>query len=235
MAVKTSSLRTDTVATRERRKSASSAALAATSRPAKPEMADAGAGDEILMQLRSLLFGGVYDNTEAQYETLVDVLEEHTHRSTNQLQALEGRVRSLAGENMKLGKDYATLDDAFSQFITRASREREAIRSTFEDAIRNLQAEMDNSVEALTKSAWTRLRDTESVTRRAVNQLSDEAGNLRKAALEDARSVHDSTVGIVEQRIAQWRAEIEDSRKEDSQKMASSILALADMLTVRRR
>lgn len=196
---------------------------------ARPDAVN-GPGDEILLQLRNLLLGNAQQESEAQYGALVDKLETHATQNAERMQALEGRLKSAATATAALRNDYDALDTTFNRFIEAAGREREDLRNTFIQAMEDLEAEMDSKVEALTKSVWTKMQQSASVSDRAFKELAEEADMLKREIVEHSRTVNASTDKIFEQRIAQWRAEIDDDRADDMRKVASALLDLGTMI-----
>ena len=89
---------------------------------------------------------------------------------------------------------------------------------------------MDSKVEALTKSVWTKMQQSASVSDRAFKELAEEADMLKREIVEHSRTVNASTDKIFDQRIAQWRAEIDDDRADDMRKVAAALLDLGTMI-----
>ncbi len=192
-------------------------------------------GEALITQLREILVGPHQRLSEARFEELLDILEEQDEFNRGKFVEIEAGLDDVASEATDLREKYDLISNRIEVLAQQAEAEKTATRAAFEDAVSKLRNEFDFKVKILTETLQDTLKETETDTQRALRELT---ANV-KLTQQESRSLFEkaqtSSLNSLEQRIAQWRAEIEDERAEDMEKVAASLVDIGQKLFTTRR
>ena len=170
--------------------------------------------DQMVLQLRQMFTAPHERLCEARFDEMLDILDEQKSATEDELDSIGRRIITL---NTKLDNDHTLLSELFGDALTKSRHELEL-------KIEALTTSLRKSLEELEQ----RLRDgLQDVTRSLAQHVTD---NHAKRQLD-----REQTALTLEQRIAQWRAEIDDTRRGDMQEVASSMVDIGQRLMALRK
>lgn len=192
-------------------------------------------GEQALMQLRELLVGPAQREAEERFTQLLDILEQHDSANRGRMQSLESGLQDLSEEAKVLREDYEALGQRIERVLQLAEHEKHAVQTQFSEAARMLQEEFESKVYALSKTVQDTLRRADAEAERAINALVKDVHVMRKETHELLHKAETTSMAALEQRISKWRAEIEQSRAEDLESVANSLVGIGEKLLSGRR
>jgi uncharacterized coiled-coil DUF342 family protein len=187
-------------------------------------------GEAVLTQLRDLLVGPHQRLSEARFEELLDILDEQDTFNRGKFAQIEAGLDDVSAEAADLRDKYDTLSNRIEALVQQAEAEKAATRLAFEEAMGKLRDEFDVKVKILSSTLRESLQDTEDETQRAIRELSASVNTSRNESRSLFERAQSASLDSLEQRIAQWRAEIEDERAEDMEKVAASLVDIGKKL-----
>lgn len=192
-------------------------------------------GEALISQLREILVGPHQRLSEARFEELLDILEEQDDFNRGKFTEIEAGLDDVASEAADLRDKYDHLTSKIETLTAQAEAEKAATRQAFEDAVGKLRTEFDFKVKILTETLKDSLAETESETQRNLRELTASVKQTQQESRSLFEKAQTSSLDSLEQRIAQWRAEIEDERAEDMEKVAASLVDIGQKLLTTRR
>jgi uncharacterized protein YdiU (UPF0061 family) len=187
-------------------------------------------GEAVLTQLRDLLVGPHQRLSEARFEELLDILDEQDTFNRGKFAEIEAGLDDVSAEAADLRGKYDTLSNRIEVLVQQAEAEKAATRLAFEEAVAKLRDEFDVKVKILSATLCESLQDTEEDTQRALRELTSSVHTSRAESRTLFEKAQTASLDSLEQRIAQWRAEIEDERAEDMEKVAASLVDIGQKL-----
>lgn len=187
-------------------------------------------GEAVLTQLRDLLVGPHQRLSEARFEELLDILDEQDTFNRGKFAEIEAGLDDVAAETSDLRTKYDTLTTRIDSLVQQAEAEKAATRLAFEEAVAKLRDEFDVKVKILSSTLRESLQETEEETQRAIREVSATVLTSRAESRSLFEKAQTASLDSLEQRIAQWRAEIEDERAEDMEKVAASLVDIGQKL-----
>lgn len=170
--------------------------------------------EQLVMQMRQMFTAPHERLCEARFDEMLDILDEQKSSTNDELDSLGRQIITL---NTRLDENHSLLSEVFSEALTKARDELELKIGTMSASLRqeldDLGKRLQDSLQGLAKSLAQHVSDND-----AKRQLDREH----------------STVTL-EQRIAQWRAEIDDTRRDDMQEVASSMMHIGQRLMTLRK
>ncbi len=170
--------------------------------------------EQLVLQMRQAFTAPHERLCEARFEEMLDILDEQKSSTNDELDSLGRRVITL---NTRLDENHNLLSEVFSDALAKS-------RDELEQKIGNLSAALRQELEELGK----RLQESlQGLAKSLAQHVSD----------NDAKRQVDREHSMVtlEQRIAQWRAEIDDTRRDDMQEVASSMMHIGQRLMTLRK
>lgn len=170
--------------------------------------------EQLVQQMRQMFTAPHERLCEARFDEMLDILDEQKSVTDIEVRALGQRITRL---DDKVGEDYQLLSEVF----------RDALAKTRDE----LESKIDLTSQALRGS----IADVDKGLRSSLDALS---GSFNAHLAEDEvkrRDDRDQTLMTLEQRIAQWRAEIADSRRDDMEEVASSMMDIGKRLLALRK
>ncbi len=187
-------------------------------------------GEAVLSQLRDLLVGPHQRLSEARFEELLDILDEQDTFNRGKFAEIEAGLDDVSAEASDLREKFDGLSTRIETLVQQAEAEKAATRLAFEEAVTKLRDEFDVKVKILSSTLRESLQDTEEETQRAIRELSSSVQTSRAESRNLFEKAQTASLDSLEQRIAQWRAEIEDERAEDMEKVAASLVDIGQKL-----
>ncbi|MBL8789775.1 MAG: hypothetical protein JNM45_04705 [Rhizobiales bacterium] len=191
--------------------------------------------EQALLQLRDLLVGPAQREAEERFSELLEILEAQETANRGRIQTLESDLHELSAEASVLRQDYEALGQRIERVLKVAEQEKAAVQAQFGEAARMLQEEFESKVYSLSKTVQDTLRRADSEAERAINALVQDVRSMRKETQDLLEKAETNSMSALEQRIAQWRSEIEESRASDMQNVAASLVNLGERLLTNRR
>lgn len=187
-------------------------------------MQERGNIDALLTHIRELIVGPTQRLGEARFEELLDILAEQDANVKLKLHTLGGEVRDTATTSRRLGELCLAMNERLGVVDTKIDATREASNAEIEAALMAINEQIDKKFEELEAKMDERLSADARDTRREIEALTA-ALDTHVTRTEDmfvqAREV---SFASIEQRIAQWRAEIADERRQDMDQMTESLV-----------
>ena len=163
--------------------------------------------EQLVLQLREMFTARHERICEARFDEMLDILDEQKSGTEIEVKALAQSIALLDG---KVEDDYQLLSEVFRDSLAKTRGELE---EKMDSLAKNLRASITDVDKALRSSLTSHLADNE------VKRQHD----------------RDQTMTTLEQRIAQWRAEIEDLRRDDMEEVASSMMDIGKRLLAIRK
>ncbi len=191
--------------------------------------------EEMLLQLREIIVGPYERLSEARFEEMLDIMSEQQDENDDRFQAIETDVGDMKVASARMEKLFTTFDlkvDDLSYKVDEKSRE---MHEAYGKAISELKSDFSLKMEMIAGTLQQCLKDLELETRKELLELSSTL--MAHVTDEDKRleKERDNSTHILDQRIAQWRAEIEDDRKQDMDNVASSLMEIGQRMLALRK
>ncbi len=170
--------------------------------------------DQLVYQLRQMFTAPHERLCEARFDEMLDILDEQKSAAQDEMDNLEKRI---AGLNSKLEEDYALLS------------------VVFRDALAKSRDELEQKMEMISQSLHGSIQDLDQGLRGSLGELSQSFSvHVEEDEAKRERDRQHSMTAL-EQRIAQWRAEIDDMRRDDMGEVASSMMDIGQRLLALRK
>jgi hypothetical protein len=191
--------------------------------------------DAFLNYLRDAVSGPYQKLSEARFEEMLDILMEQDDFARSKFSALENGLEDVAVETNFLREKYDALKERIDIVVERSEAERLATRSAFEEALGKLREEFEVKSAILSETLRKSLKHTEDETKRALAGLSMTVQDNKQESARLFDLAQSSSLNSLESRIAQWRAEIEDERKEDMGEVAAALMEIGKRMLMQQR
>lgn len=195
---------------------------------------DAQSTDAFLNHLREVVTGPSQRVSEARFEEMLDILMEQDDFARSKFYSIESDLEDVVSETGFLRQKYDALHDRVEIVVARSEAERQATQEAFDDALGKLRAEFESKAAILAETLQKSLKETELETRRALTGLSTTVQSNRVESTRLFEQAQASSLNSLEKRIAQWRAEIEDERKEDMGEVAAALMEIGKRMLTQR-
>lgn len=197
-------------------------------------IAETKSNESFLNQLREMVSGPFQRVSEARFEEMLDILAEQDDFARGKFSVIEAGLEDVTTEQVFLRQKYDELNEKVEAIILKADAEKEATHAAFEEALAKLREEFEMKASILSDTLKKSLKDSERETHRALQNLSSSVKNNREESTRLFEQAQSSSLNSLEARIAQWRAEIEDERKEDMGEVAASLMEIGKRLMSQR-
>ena len=186
--------------------------------------------DGLMGQLRDIIMGPQVRLNEARFDEMLDILEEQKSGQDRRLDFAEQHLRDSTAHVTRITSVLEGQDEEISFLKKKFDDQMQALRTEQTDFFQELRDTMDKSMDDLTESLKMRMEGIEIDLRGEVLELS---GMFVKHVENDELRWEDErnhSLKTLEQRIAQWRAEIEDTRRSDMESLATSMMEVGRRL-----
>lgn len=166
---------------------------------------------------------------------MLDILEEQDDFNRTKLIEIEAGLDDVTSETVDLRQRYDALTGKIEALVQRSDAEKIATRAAFDDAVAKLRDEFDVKVGILAETLKDSLAETETDIQRELTSLSAVVSSNKVESRGLFAQAQTSSLTSLEARIAQWRAEIDDDRKEDMEEVAASLMEIGKRLLKQRQ
>ena len=191
--------------------------------------------EQMIAQLREIIVGPTERVSEARLDEMLDILEDVKGTQSRQIDAVSSRVDAVAGKAENLKDGLNNLNHMMGNLETRLTDNSNHLREVFFEAVSQSHNDLEKQIQTVPVLMRSALGELESKLRRSLGELAN-ALSTHIADDEVARK-HDRefSMSALEQRIAQWRAEIEDMRRSDMEGVAHSMMDIGQRLMSMRK
>ncbi len=186
--------------------------------------------ENLMSQLRDIIVGPQTRLNEARFEELLDILEEQKFDADEHFDVVEKHL----GEATDNATRMTGLLEGQNQDISALKQHVDDQLQEFRDEQRSILAEMRSGMklklEILSDVMEKRMHEIEMGLRGEYLELSNSF--TKHIADEDQRwaKERDNSMTTLEQRIAQWRAEVDDDRRSDMENLGNSMMDIGRRL-----
>jgi hypothetical protein len=191
--------------------------------------------EEMLLQLREIIVGPYERLSEARFEEMLDIMSEQQDENENRFQAIETDVGEIKVASARMEKLFSTFDLRVDDLAFKVDEKTREVHEAYGKAIHELKSDFALKMEMIAGTLQQCLKDLELETRKELLELSSTL--MAHVSEEDKRmeKERDDSSRILDQRIAQWRAEMEDDRRGDMDAVASSLMEIGQRMLALRK
>lgn len=165
--------------------------------------------EQLVIQMRQAFTEPHERMCEARFGEVLDILDEQKATTSDELDGLGRRIMAL---NTKLDSEHNILTDVLN------------------DALLKTRGELETKIGSMSTSLSNRISELDQRFHEALQDVSTSLVQ-HKSDTENKRQLdHETAAVALEQRIAQWRAEIDDTRHGDMQEVASYMMDVGQKL-----
>lgn len=191
--------------------------------------------EQMLAQLREIIVGPTERVSEARLDEMLDILGDLKGTHDRQIGTINSRVETIAGKAEHLNNGLNNLNNMLGTLEVRLSDNSKHLREVFIEAVDQSHNDLEKQIQAVPVMMRSALAELEAKLRRSLGELSS-ALSTHIVDDEVARKQdRDLSMSSLEQRIAQWRAEIDDSRRDDMHEVATSMMDIGQRLMALRQ
>ena len=174
--------------------------------------------DGLLGQFREIIVGPVQRLGEARFEELLEILEEQDDSIKTELESIKSAVNETEAGARRLGELCLQINDRICEVAKKSSSDLEESKIEIKAAMEAINTQLSKVTLELESKLDHRLLALARESKRELNTLSQAHDTHVKETEKMFLEVRDSGVSTIEQRIAQWRAEMADERRDDIDK-----------------
>ena len=191
--------------------------------------------ETMLGQLREIIIGPHERLCEARFEEMLDILSEQQDANEVRFVGIEDELAVVKAASTRMEKLFNTFDLKIEDLEFKVDDKAREVHEAYGKAITELKGDFSIKLEMIANTLKDCLKDLELDTRKELLELSSTL--MAHVTGEEKRwdSQRDETSRILEQRIAQWRAEIEDDRKQDMDQVAVSLVEMGQRMLALRK
>lgn len=206
-----------------------------TSRKVRDARIESQPVELLLSQLREIIVGPHERLSEARFEEMLDIMAEQQDENEGRFRAIETDVSEMKIASARMERLFSTFDVKVEDLALKVDDQTREVHEAYGKAITELKSDFSTKMEMIAGTLQQCLKDLELETRKELLELSSTL--MAHVTDEDKRweKERDNSSLIVNQRIAQWRAEIEDDRKQDMDNVASSLMEIGQRMLALRK
>ncbi len=144
-------------------------------------------------------------------------------------------ANSLLERVANLNDDQAELGSRLNAVTMDMDARASALEQVLDEALGSLRSEMDKKIEVLEAALRNAMAESDNATRQGLGELSGMFEHHLNDEDERWERQRHHSMSTLEQRISQWRAEIDDSRRQDIADVAHSMVDIGNRLMALRR
>ena len=184
--------------------------------------------DQMLLQLRQIVAGPTERVFEARIEEVLDILEELKIAGDQKNEAVKVRVEDVATKTARLEQQLLNLDRALLSLSDQVVDGPKQLAEAFGNALDESRSDLETRLNAMSNSMSHAFDGIDGKVTAGLRELSTSLSkHIVEADLKRQRDQEQSRLSL-EQRIAQWRAEIEDMRRKDIDEVATSMMDVGE-------
>ncbi len=190
---------------------------------------------KLIDQLRDIIVGPQTRLNEARFGEMIDILAEQNDHNDSKFSVIERGVEEMSRDLKSAMELFDRQYKHLGEMSAMLEREMENIGKVQSEASDKLRSEFSEEIGKLTHA----LRSQVDVVDNSLRQDIGELGQSFQAHVADEpvkwETERRNSYVAIEQRIAQWRAEIEDTRKQDMADVANSMMDIGRRLMALRQ
>jgi len=191
---------------------------------------ETGPADGLMRQLRDIIVGPQTRLNEVRFEELLDILEEQKDEAEDHFDAVEKHLKDTTDKAMRLSGLLDGQDAEIGLLKQKLDQQVQAIREEQVEVLAELRVGFQQRLEILSDVLEKRVQEIELGMRGEYAELS--SAFMKHISEEDKRwdTERDNSLATLEQRIAQWRAELDDERRHDMEQLGNSMMEMGRRL-----
>lgn len=198
-------------------------------------MQEVHAGDRILGQIRELIAGPALRLGEARLDEMLDILSEQETAAKERFDDLDAEIGNLRTSSTEIRDFCSSLGQKLERLSQTIAAEHEATEASLQMALSSMRIDFEARIAALRDDLRASIQAVADGSSEQIERLSDALNSHVSDTASRFDSLHDDSLDAMEKRIAQWRAEIEDDRRNDMEEVARSLVEIGQRLTSLRR
>jgi hypothetical protein len=186
--------------------------------------------ERMLTQLREIIVGPHQRLCEARFEEMIDILSEQQGANESRFEVIESDIDEIKASTNRMEKLFDVFDTRMDKLSDTVDEKNREVHVAYGQAISELRSDFELKMQMIADTMQECLKELELDTRREIVELSSTL--VAHVSTEETRweKERGNSMLTLEQRIAQWRAEIEDDRKQDMDEMATSLMELGQKM-----
>ena len=208
---------------------------AKTSKRVRDSVLDKESNEKLIAQLREIIVGPHQKLCEARFAEVLDIMAEQKDEADERFEVIENDISQMKSSAARMEALFKTFDFRFEALNGRIDDETKVLQEAYTEAVGQLRGDFELRMQIISDTLQTALKDLETDMRHGLLDLSGSfvahmADEDKKWEKERAHSLT-----TLEQRIAQWRAEVDDDRRQDMDDVAASLMDIGQRLMALKR
>jgi low affinity Fe/Cu permease len=186
--------------------------------------------EQIVRQLREMIVGPDVRLTEARFIEMLDILDEQKQGANQRFERFEAHLAEALANANTMTTVLEGQDSQLAAMNQRIDEQVQAIREEHKGVLADLRQGIEHSTESLFERFASRVVGFENKLRGEFKSLSTSFANHAVEQDKKWETERHHSLATLEQRIAQWRAELADERRQDMQQVANSVMDIGRRL-----
>ncbi len=193
-------------------------------------MRERASTETLMSQLRDIIVGPQTRINEARFEEMLDILDEQKIGTTGRFETVEQHLGEAADNAVRMTALLESQKLDIAQLKKQMDIQVQELRNENADALDAIQHKIEMKFNIFSEVLEKRLQEMELGLRGEYLELSNTL--MAHISDEDKRweGERESSLSRLEQRIAQWRAEIDDGRTQDRENLGNSMMEIGRRL-----
>jgi hypothetical protein len=191
--------------------------------------------EEMLVQLREIIVGPHERLCEARFEELIDIVAEVQGSNEGRFLSIESEIDDIKAASNRMERIFDVFDTRMDKLEETVDVKTREVHTAYGQAIAELRGDFSVKLQMINEELRKSLKDLEMETRKEVLELSSTLiahVSTENTRWEEERANNNLTL---QQRIAQWRAEMDDEHRAEMDSLASSLVEMGQKLLTLRR
>ncbi|MBG1231352.1 hypothetical protein [Aestuariivirga litoralis] len=183
-------------------------------------------------QLRDIILGPQVRLNEARFEEMLDILEEQKLGNERRLDFVEQHLADSTQHVTRITSVLEGQDEELSFLKQKFDGQMQTLRDEQRQLVQELRDDFGKSIDEIRESLNKRMQGTEIDLRSEMLELSGTFVRVVEQNEERWDKERTHSLATLEQRIAQWRAELDDTRRSDMENLAASMMDVGRRLMI---
>jgi hypothetical protein len=207
---------------------------AKTSKRVRDAVIDKESNEKMVAQLRDIILGPHQKLCEARFAEMLDIMAEQRDESEDRFTAIEEDIGQMKSSAARMETLFKTFDFRFEVLSDKIDDEAHVLQEAYTEAVGKLRGDFEQRMLIISDTLQHALKDLETDMRHGLLDLS--GSFVAHMADEDKKweKERERSLTTLEQRIAQWRAEVDDDRRQDMDDVAASLVDIGQRLMAMR-
>lgn len=191
--------------------------------------------DQLLLQLRKIVSGPTERVFEARMEEMLDILDEQVRNADFRMDKITGRVDDVAQVTEAVSKNMRQFDGRLAALGEELASGTRQLEDAITQQVSKSHEQLEDQIDSLRSMLLSAMSELESRFNKNVNKISTTVDEHIATGNVEKERQRENVLVAVEQRIAQWRAEIDDTRRDDMKEVATSMMDIGQRLMALRQ